>query len=207
MAAVLDKAKVSSLFHHSVVSLKLLQSRKPDPARITFSIKAICAGVVGLGVGGGGSPCFPIVVQSRHPWLSLVCKITLFYDLLLIEQFIPSCTDGKLTPALGLVVGLRRCRYSKDDTNPLPFVVVGQCACEPLQTPLADLVRFSLPSPDWTATREKVARHFPGGCEECGVWVRMVEGCSRERVQELMDVLQEKTDLQVCATFHADLQP
>ena len=164
--------------------------------------------MVGWGGGWGwGSPCFPVVVQFRHPWLSLVCKITLFYGLLLIEQFIQSCADGKSTPALGLVVGLRRCRYSKDGATPLPFVVVGQCACEQLQTPLADLVQFSLPSPDWTATRERVAWHFPAGCEECGVWVRMVEGCSRERVQELMDVLQEKTDLQVCATFHIDLEP
>ena len=86
-------------------------------------------------------------------------------------------------------------------------MVVGQCACVQLQTPLADLVKFNLPTPDWTATREIVARHFPAGCEGCGVWVRMVEECSRERVQELMDVLHKETDLQVCPTFHTDLQP
>ena len=103
------------------------------------------------------------------------------------------------------MVGLRRCHYAKDGATPLPFVVVGWCACVQLQTPLGDLVKFSLLSPNWTATREMVARHFPAGCEECGVWVRMVEGCSREHVQELMDVLHKKTDLQVCVAFHTDL--
>lgn len=141
-------------------------------------------------------------LNSRHSIVSLK-----LYDLL-VEQFIPSCApDSESNAALGLVVGLRRYRCATDGATSLPFVVVGQCACVQLQTPSADLVKFGLPTPDWTATRETVARHFPAGCEGCGVWVRMVEGCSREPVQELMDVLHKITDLQVRGTFHTDLQP
>ena len=132
--------------------------------------------------------------------LPLHCTCTYIWLHLLTGQFLSSCAGGGLTPGLGLTVGLETHGYVTGDTPP-PFVVVGKCACVQLQTPLPGLVKFDLPSPDWTATRGLVARHFPAGCTGCGVWVRMVEGCSEEHVMEVMEVLCRKTDIQVCHNF------
>ena len=116
---------------------------------------------------------------------------------LLTGQFLSGCAGGEPTSGLGLVVGLER----HSDTP--AFVVVGQCACEQLQIPLEKLVKFNLPSPNWTATKEVVAQHFPAGCNGCGVWVRStVEGCSKEHVEEVMEILCRRTDIQVCQYLH-----
>lgn len=64
-----------------------------------------------------------------------------------------------------------------------------------VKAPLPALTELGLhPAPDWQATRDAVAKHFPAGCEVCGVWVRVGGDDSAQRIVE---VLCQTTDLLV----------
>ena len=77
------------------------------------------------------------------------------------------------------------------------MLVTGHCVCTPASDKsLPELKSFQLPTPDWVVTGEFVFRHFPVGCEGCGICVK-VEGCSREGVEGLMKVVWKKTNLKV----------
>lgn len=96
-----------------------------------------------------------------------------------------------VSPGLGLLVGV-----VNHDTD-APLVITGQCACVRSEDPLQALEGVGLPTPDWVATGEQVAEHFPAGCVVCGVYVRLGE-CAGDYVKKVVGVLCEETDVQVC---------
>ena len=96
---------------------------------------------------------------------------------------------------LGVLVGVA----SHAPNNSTPTVVVSQCVCVQSRPPLPALTELGCrQAPDWQATREVVARHFPAGCEVCGVWVRTG---GDDSVQKIVEVLCQATDLLVWPSF------
>lgn len=95
------------------------------------------------------------------------------------------------TPSLGLLVGL--CLpHTKEGPS---HVIVGRCGCVLLaKDGLPALSSHGLPTPKWKESWERVKGCFPGGCDVCGVWMRVKEGGEVEIVRELIN----KTDLLVC---------
>ena len=92
---------------------------------------------------------------------------------------------------LGVLVGVAN---HAPNSSP-PTVVIGQCVCVQSRRSIPTLTELGrYPAPDWQATREVVAKHFPAGCEVCGVWVRMG---GDDSAQKIIEVLCQMTDLLV----------
>ena len=91
------------------------------------------------------------------------------------------------SPTLGLLIGINQ------HTDNAPLVITGSCACAHSGNQIPKLTALELPTPDWSATKGWVDRHFPAGCDVCGVCVR----CSSDSVESLMKLLWEKANLQV----------
>lgn len=75
--------------------------------------------------------------------------------------------------------------------------VVGVCAAAETDKPLAALKVHGLASPDWQASKELLARHYPAGTEAAGVWLRREKEEDREQIISHVQLLINHTGLKV----------
>lgn len=100
---------------------------------------------------------------------------------------------------MGLVVGLPT--PGQDEWE---GTVVGVCATVEREKPLAALKACGLASPDWEASKELVARHYPTGTEVAGVWLRREMDEDREEIMSVLQLLINTTGLNVSYPIHSE---